>query len=222
MHLSIVCSTTPPPGQWWGMRGDFLCLATKCGPGGGAFAATPILIKYMDSWCLVLCVKSSSVCTVCVNDADNPIICVNSGGGVGICNEILPRGWGILHLWSAPPLPRKGVWHTIDRCINITQCIWKMLGWHQYLTVQDNYSVTTPLLRVRLYKLQDYTSLSSYMRGALQPIPQTSVSAHSPTREMFRQWCHHCYFAFFQSWRESSSATSTSSPSLATGRGRGW
>ena len=62
----------------------------------------------------------------------------------------------------------------------------------------------------------------SYKHGTLQPISQTSVCAHSPTRETFRQRCHHRYVAFFQSRRESSSATSTSSPSLATGRRRGW
>ena len=36
--------------------------------------------------------------------ADSPILCVNPEGGAGICNENLPKGWGILHLIKSNPL----------------------------------------------------------------------------------------------------------------------
>ena len=58
---------------------------------------------------------------------------------MGICNENLPRGWGIslsLIPWSAPPLPRRGggggggVGHTIHRCIRIC---YSQHGLHQRL-----------------------------------------------------------------------------------------
>ena len=92
-----------------------------------------IIIRISTSWCLVLCVESSSVCTVCVNNGylhftsrqSNPL----STWGAGICNENLPWGWGISHLIRSNSLVCTtfaqegggggggGVQQTIDRCI---------------------------------------------------------------------------------------------------------
>ena len=65
MHLSIVCPTPPLLGNGGGW-GEIFCLATKCGPSGGAFAATPIFyrqIKYMNIYLMVFC----SLCEMAYN-----------------------------------------------------------------------------------------------------------------------------------------------------------
>ena len=100
MYAPLSHSPLPANGGEWG--GDFLCLAIKCGPSGGAFAATPIFYRqiiYMDIYLMVfgsLCEKLFGLHCMCKRlCAENPIPFVNPEGGVGICNENLPWGWGI-------------------------------------------------------------------------------------------------------------------------------
>ena len=97
---------------------------SKIGP-AMAWATGPASAGHeFTSWCLVLFVKRSVVCTVCVNGGylhficrqSNPL-CQPGGEGWKFAMKICPGG-GVFHIKS-PGLPRlcQGEGHKIDRCM---------------------------------------------------------------------------------------------------------
>ena len=100
MHLSIVL---PPFRAMVGNEGEifFVLLQNVALVVGNLPTADSIdELKYMDIYFMVfssLCEKLCTLHCMCkrwLSSFYNPILCVNPGGGMGICNENLPWGCG--------------------------------------------------------------------------------------------------------------------------------